>query len=952
MKKRFLLFLFLAAILAATACTGRQPATVSPPQDPPAATSPATLLPLDPAIVIGRLDNGLAYYIRQNREPRNRAILRLVIKAGSILEEDDQQGLAHFVEHMAFKGSDNFPRNTMVEYLESLGMAFGPGINAATGFDSTTYYLNIPADTPAALENALLILEDWAGGVTFADDAVAMERGVVLEEWRLGQGAETRMLDQYLPVVLHQSHYAERLPIGRLEVLQNFKPERLRDFYKKWYRPDLMAVIAVGDFTPATVEKGIKAHFSRLRLPAATAEPNALFPVPDHDQTLFTIVTDPEATDTDITVYYKHSPRPEGTVADYRQSIIQGMYDAMFNFRLAELSQQAEAPFLDASSGYGRLTRSKDTYTMAATVEESGISLGLATLLQETERVKRHGFTLPELARQRLELLAGIRQLHQERDKIPSAALADEYSRNYLTGEPVPGIDYEYELTARLVPSITLAEVNRLARELTPERNRVVVVTMPAKAEQPPPTASELEAIFTTVASRDIPPYTDKALDLPLVEPLPTTATITAETAMPELGLTYWELSNGVRVILKPTDFQNDSIQFTAFSPGGYSLVPETDHVAAITADTVIPLGGLGDFSMIELAKKLAGKSVSVSPAIDELTEGISGSSTRRDLETMFQLIYQQMVAPRPDPTAFATQRNRMRAALRNREADPEAIFSDAIKTTLSKNHFRRRPMSTALLEEMDLERSMAVFRDRFADASDFTFIFVGSFSPAELRPLVLQYLGGLPDRDRVEQWRDLEINPPRGIVKQEVVQGLEPRSLASIIFTGPFSWSQENRHALQSLADLLNIRLRDRLREELGGVYSINVQASSSKFPRQQHTVSIIFGAAPDRLDELLGEIFSEISRLQQSPPEIAEIATIKEIQKRQLESSLRSNSYWLRVLQFYLFNREDLAQINTYETLIDALKPAAVQMAAQQYLDTDNYVQVVLLPEPETDK
>lgn len=932
----------LSHILAIT--TLLSAATIAVAQEP--AVDPGQRLPVEPAVTIGTLANGVRFYIRANPEPRERAELRLVLKAGSVLEDDDQLGLAHFVEHMAFNGTENFAKQELVDYLEGIGMRFGPDLNAYTFFDETVYLLKVPTDSAELVATAFQILEDWAHQITFDHEEIDKERGVVIEDWRLGRGASARIRDKQFPVLFKDSRYAERLPIGKLQVLESFDYETLKRFYRDWYRPDLMAVIAVGDFEPPTIEDLIRTHFGNLPMPDNARE-RPSFPVPDHDETLFAIATDPEATFSSVSVYWKQALRDESTVGAYRQSIVESLYNQMLNQRLFELTQQADPPYLGAFSGQGRFIGSTEVYILGAGVQNNGIERGLETLLTEAERVARHGFTESELNREKRELLRNIEQVYAEREKTESDAYAEEYVRNFLYDEPFPGIAYEYELHQQLVPGVQLQEVNRLAREWITDRNRVILVSAPEKEDVRVPTEDELLAIFAAVQTADIAAYEEAASEAPLVAQPPRPAEIIEIEEIQEIGVQHWTLANGVRVLLKPTDFKDDEILVRAWSPGGTSLATDADYIAAATADGVVTRGGAGEFNLIDLQKQLAGEAVRVSPYIASLSEGFAGSVSPDDVETLFQLIYLYFTAPRRDEEAYLSFRSRIQASLANRSADPVSAFSDTLRVTLTQYHFRARPPTVELYDEMDLDKSFAFYRDRFADASDFTFVFVGSLDPDSLMPLIQTYLGGLPSSGREETWRDEGIRPPSGVIRKAVYRGIEPKSQTQIVFTGPFEWTRANRYALRSLANVMRIRLREVLREDLGGAYDVGVSAVPTRDPRQAYEIRIHFGTAPERLEELTGVVFLQIDSLQQVGPSQEDIDKVKEMQRRQYEEDLRENSFWLGQLVAHDLYGYDPRDILTFEKLIDQLTAEKVQEAATLYLRTDNYVQVSLYPE-----
>ncbi len=938
MRRVLLLFVVLPVLLCA--CVSTSPTPVQQ-------AAVEAQLPIDSLVTVGQLDNGLRYVIRKNQKPENRVELRLVVDVGSVLEDDDQQGLAHFVEHMAFNGTKNFAKQELVDYLELVGMRFGPDLNAYTSFDETVYMLTVPTDSAEVVETAGQILADWAHQISFEAEEIDKERGVVVEEWRLGRGAQRRMFDQQLPILLKDSRYAGRLPIGQKAVLDTFQHDSLRRFYRTWYRPDLMGFVAVGDMEPAAMEALVQKYFARIPAPTSPAE-RPVFPVPDHEETLFAITTDPEATYNNVSIYYKMDVRPQGTASTYRRSLIEALYHRMFNQRLRERTKLPEPPFLGAYSGQGRWLRSKEFFILGAAVPNNGFDAGLEALLIEAARVRQHGFTASELEREKKEMLRRMEQSYRERDKLQSSGFAAEYVRHLLTGEAIPGIANEYELYQELVPGIALAEVNALASEWTSEKNRVITVEAPEQEGIAVPSEEELLAIFSEVAQQQIAPYAEEVSDEPLVAQVPAPAAIVERSQIPEIGVTWWTLANGIRVCLKPTNFKNDEVLFRAYSPGGHSLVPDADYVAASTATAVVSEGGVGPFNKIELDKKLAGKVVRVSPWISSLREGMAGSASPEDIQTLFELIYAFFTAPRPDSTAFQAYQTRLRGTIQNRSARPETAFSDTLAVTLAQYHHRARPWSLALLDEMDLATSMAVYQDRFADAGDFSFFLVGNFTLEGIEPLVRTYLGGLPATGREETWRDVGIETPAGVVDKAVYRGIEPKSQSQLVFTGPFAYDGwKNNLELRAMTSVLEIKLREVLREDLGGTYGVRVSSSGSHYPDEEYRISISFGSDPERVEELTQVVFEQIDSLKTVGTTDLYVDKVKEIRKRQRETNLEENSFWVGSLATLDFNGVDPLRLIQYPALVDSLTVEAVQQAAQRYFNMDRYVRVVLYPE-----
>ena len=936
---RWIRYLGLAVIAACAAAP--EP---SPP--PTASPSPSEILSPDPQIRLGRLSNGMRFYIRENQKPEKRAELRLAVDVGSILEAEDQLGLAHFTEHMAFNGTKLFPKQELIDYIESVGMRFGADLNAYTSFDETVYMLQVPTDSTTILKKGFQILAEWSHYVSFDAEEIDKERGVVIEEWRLGRGAGQRMFDKILPDLFKGSRYADRLPIGKKEVLEGFDHEALRKFYRDWYRPDLMAVIAVGDFNSDSIEAMIRESFASVPTPASPIE-RTIWPVPDHEETLINISTDLEATWSSVAVYYKQAVRPYKTVADYRQSLVESLYNGMLNQRLFELTKEEDPPFLSAGSSQGRFIRSKEFYILSANVREGGIERGLDAVLTEAERVQRHGFTPSELSRQKVNMLRGMEQAYRERDKSRSRGYAGEYIRNFLVGEPIPGIEKEHDLYNELIPGIGIDEVNRIGSTWIKDDSRVISVQMPEKEGLAVPRESDILAVMTAVHAKEIAPYVDDVSSLPLVEHVPAPGSVVSEKLIPEIEVTEWMLSNGVRVFLRPTDFKNDEVLFAAYSPGGHSLVEDVDYISAATATSVLLESGMGSFTQIQLRKKLAGKVVRVAPTIRTLGEGIGGMASPEDLETMFQLIFLAFTAPRADSSAFIAYKARMKGRLENRGARPETAFGDTISVTMSQNHHRSRPWTVDLLAEMDLQRSLAIYRDRFADASDFTFIFVGNFTPSELRPLIETYLGGLPSLNREETWRDRAPRPPKGIVKKTVRRGIEPKSQTRVVFTGPFEWNWQNRYDLGAMVSAFRIKLREVMREDLGATYGVGISASRSQHPVGSYSISVSFGCAPERADELREVLFAQIDSLREFGLPVSYVEKVQESQRRSYETDLKENRYWLNTLLFYLRNEEDPTNILKKEEKVKGLTVEAVQAAARKYFNRSNYAQFVMLPE-----
>ena len=906
----------------------------------------AQTLPRDPQVKIGRLDNGLSYYIRENKKPENRVDLRLVVNAGSILEDEDQLGLAHFLEHMAFNGTEHFEKQELIDYLQSIGMRFGADINAYTSFDETVYMLQVPTEDPQFLEKGFLILEDWAHGISLEEEEIDKERGVIHEEWRLGRGAQARIFDKQLPVLFHGSRYAERLAIGKMDIIKNAPREAFSRFYRDWYRPDLMAVLAVGDFKTEDIEALIQKHFAALKNPE-NPKKREYYPVPDHEETLFSIVSDPEQTRSMIQINYKRPFQEVETLDDYREIVLKSLQQSLLNQRLQEKTKEADPPYIFAFTSSAGFVRTKDVLFQGAMVKENGYEEGLSVLMQEAVRAQKFGYTETELDRAKKDSLRRLERAFNEREKTESTHHTSAYLFHFLRGGPLMSVEQTLELYRQLLPGITLVEVNAKARDLFSDDNRVFLISGPEKEGSVLPTEEGLLAIIENVRQMDLKPYKDEVSDAPLLSKQPTPGKIVAQSTWESIGTTQWTLSNGARVIFKPTDFKNDQVLFSAFSPGGSSLVSDPDYFPAVTADTLVEESGLASFSLIELEKKMAGKVVGVTPYIRELREGLSGSASPQDLETLFQLTYLYFTEPRIDQTAFDSSKTKWIAMIENRESDPQSVFSDEINKTLFNNHPRRRPFNSQTIQEMDLEKSLAIYKDRFADAGDFTFLLVGNLDPDQLKPLVETYLAGLPTLHREESWRDIGAHPAEGRHKVEVKKGLEPKSNVRMHFTGPAEWSSESRYVMDSLVRILEFRFREILREEMGGVYGVRVNGSISRNPIPIYQATISFSCDPENIEALTSSVFKELETIQKNGIADSYVNNVKETQTRSFETNTQTNSFWVGNLDYYLNHDLDPEDILKYPKRIETLTSELIQKAAQAYFNQDNYLLGVLLPE-----
>ena len=940
-------------MLAATATPAATPEPIATAEPTPESDAP---LGFDPTVVRGTLSNGLVYYIKHNEEPRERVQLSLVLKAGSILEEENERGLAHFVEHMAFNGTERFAKQEIVEYLESIGSNFGPDLNASTGFDSTNYFLEIPTDDPEILETAFQILSDWAYAIAFDPEEVELERGVVVEEWRLRRGFGARFQDNWFPLIFGDSRYNERSPIGLLEVIETAPPERLRGFYERWYRPNLMAVIAVGDIDTEEIEAKIRQHFAPPpegeagQASAAVAAPSLRprFEVPEHEAPRVNVFSDPEAPGTQLFLLRKLPPETGQDLAALRRIVVERLAFMMLNARFFERGQVENPPYLGAGGSRGPFVDPIDVVQFGAWVEQDGVQPGFAAVLEETQRARQHGFTESELAREKTNLLSAIERIYKERDQRESADFAQEYADHFLNGIPVPGIEAEWEMYQALLPEISLTDVHEVAANWAKPGNTVLLVMRPEGGDEldDEELVSVLQAQLAAADSLVVEPYADDFADVPLLAELPTPGTIVREEQIETIDAVRWTLSNGITVIAKQTDFKNDEILFGAFSPGGHSLVDDADHVSALYADQLIAGSGVGEHDNVALDKLLAGKRVSVSPFIGELFEGFRGQTSPEDIETLFELVTLYATAPRLDPVYFSTYETSLRTLAETRADQPDAVFADTVNSVLSQNHFRRRPLTVELVDELSIERAEAVYADRFADLGDATFVFVGAFEWESLRSMTETYLASLPNTGRVEHWKDVGIDPPPALEDHAVHIGIEPRSRTRVYFAGGLEWNRQEALALTVMAEVLTTRLRERLREQLGGTYSAGASARASLLPDAEYRISIGFGSDPARADELLMEVFEELAWLRDGG-EQEYLDTAKELLRNPREEQLRDNGFWLSQIQSSVQRGLDFDGIIDFEDRLDALSLEDVVAVAQRYLTEDRYVRVVLLPE-----
>ncbi|MFI5263603.1 MAG: M16 family metallopeptidase [Candidatus Kapaibacterium sp.] len=903
-------------------------------------------IPQDSNVRTGTLANGLKYYIRKNHKPENRAEFRLAVKTGSIMEDDDQQGLAHFCEHMQFNGTEHFPKMDLVNFLESTGVKFGAHLNAYTSFDETVYMLQLPMDKPDVLDKGLLVLEDWAGHATFDSVEIDKERGVVIEEWRLGRGANERVQNKHYPKEFFGSRYADRLPIGKKEILEKCSYETLRRFYRDWYRPDLMAFIAVGDFDLDMMENQIKARFEKLTNPP-NEKPRTKYTIPLHENTIVSVAGDKELQFQSAQTIFEHTKEKTETLGDYRRNLIGRIYDGSLTDRIQELMQKGTAPFTFGGVNDGSYLGGINAYTSFVVLKPKNILDGVKAILDEMYRAKQSGFLQTEFDRQKEKLLTQLERRYNERDKTESSRFVSEYLRNFLQNEPYPGIEYEYEMVHKLLPNIMLSEINALSPKRFETKSRVVTISYQVKDTVKPPTEAEVQGILEREATVKLAPYDDKTSNQPLLAAKPKPGKITSEKNISSLGISEWTLSNGARVVLKPTDFKNDEILLSANCSGGSSIASDADHFSAEVADNIVEQSGVADFDATTLKKMLAGKNVTMAPDIYGLTEGFTGNSTPKDAETMFQLLYLYGTAPRKDSGAFKAFRGQMTSFLKNRDADPQTAFRDTIQTTMSQHHPRQTPFTMYSLNRVNLDKAIAFYKDRFSDFGNFTFYIVGNIDMKQMRTFAETYLASLPSTNRKESWRDLGVTPPKGTITKSVYKGIEPKSSVTINLTGPFQWNMKNRMEMQAMSEVLAIKLRETLREDMGGVYGVSVRANPEHYPHERYTMTISFGCDPARVQELINATMLKLDTMVMKAPEDIYMTKVKQIELHDDEVNLKENRYWLGALSQLYWNGEDPNEILQRKDMISALSAEDIHHAAQKYCARDNMVEVVLYPE-----
>ncbi|MBF9015440.1 MULTISPECIES: pitrilysin family protein [unclassified Oceanispirochaeta] len=902
-------------------------------------------IPQNPKMINGTLENGMKYYIQQNDNPRDRAILRLAVNAGSLMEEDDQLGMAHFLEHMAFNGTEEYAENDLVRFLQSIGMQFGPDINAHTSFDETVYKLMIPLDQPDNLDTGLNILEQWAFHMNLNTDDVEEERGIIHEEWRRGLGASRRMMDTAYPQIMYKSLYGERLPIGTEESILNCTPESIRRFYKEWYRPDLMAIVAVGDFDPRQMEQDIITRFSEYKnpeRPKERTEPE----VPDHMETVFTNQSDPEATWTAAVIFNKIDNEESRLREDYRTELMEDLYLVLFNNRLEDLQNGPEPPFTYSYVDFSSMTRPKSFHTMTVVTADGALYDGFETILTEEKRIRDHGFTATELARAKKQLYSRIFTAYNNRNNRESVEIASEYINYFLNGTPAPGIEYLWDVFNEYIETISLEDIHKRTQLWLTESNRVIYTMSPSGDDREAVDPVKLSGINYKISQTATEALEERTVSTSLLEELPEPGTITERKKLEAAGAEEWTLSNGAKVVLKKTDFKENEILFSSMSPGGVSLAEDNDYLSASFASQIIQRSGIGAFSMLDLDRALAGSTAGLQPVISEMSSGTRGSSTREDLETLFQLNYLYFTSPRLDKESWSSYKSRMADSLRNRDSNPMTQYSDLLIKLLYKDHVRSRPLKEEVLDDIDDHKAFEFYKERYTQASNFTFFITGSYDEEQIIPLVEKYVASLPNNGSKENWVDRDLRYPKGEIRESISSGQDPVSYVTMIYPGEWEWSSRETQLIQAVADSLQMVITEEVRESASGTYSPSVSVTPARVPYEDYYFMISFSCDPERTEELTNLVKEVINNLKNGDIEDRIIKDVIKARSVILEEQLRKNSYWLSRMERNYFLKLPAEEIPPVNELEDYYSKELMQERMNRYFSDEDNIEVILYP------
>lgn len=906
------------------------------------------LLLNDSDVKVGQFSNGLSYYIHDNPYPEDRLELLLVVNTGSVMEDDDQLGLAHFAEHMAFNGTVKYPKQDLVDYLESIGMKFGPDLNAYTSFDETVYMLQLPVDDPDIVEKGFEILSEWAFNISFDNEEIDKERGVIVEEWRLRRGAEQRIRDKKLPIYFKDSKYAERSPIGKMEIVENFEYDVIKRFYQDWYRSDLMAVVAVGDYDVDKIESLITKYFD-IDNKVKNPRERVIEDVPSFDNYRIAIGSDPELPMPSVGLTYFIDPSNEElTIENYKKSLTKEIVSGMLNMRLSDLTKKEDPDFIYSGSyNVGRYIRSKEMYVIYAAVQENKIGTGFKSLVREIERIMQHGFIESELARIKAKIKSDLEVANNEKDKTESRRYKFKYKDHYLTEKPYLAIENQLFLFKLLSNDITIESVNDLAIEMFSNENKILDLDFPEKDNLEILSEDQVVDLYESVINEPIEAYFEEEITAVLFDKEVNPGQILFEEKNNKLDIVELTLSNGIKVIYKKTDFKNDELLFTAFSPGGHSLVSDGKYFSASEATDIVSYSGLGPFNQTQLDKYLLDKNSVVKPFIGELTEGFTGKSNKKDLETMFQMLNLYFTEPKKDVMSFNSYIERVSGFLENKSLSPEDVFFDSVSTIINSNHFRSKPLNLKTVESIEIDDVMSIYTDRFKDPSDFTFIFVGNIDDAVFYNYLNKYLGSIPSINRSENWLDVGKEFPSGNINESIYKGMEEKSFVYLTFSGEIPWSENESNDLKTFTNAFKIKLREVLREDMGGTYGVWVPSRLSQFPKEKYMFRVIFGCDPNSVDVLTDALFAEINNVKENGLDEKYLSKAKEIQKNEFDKNLRENKYWLNELKAMYFNNSSEYKLLGYNDMVENVKVDDIKKMANRYLNTDNYVKVVLYPE-----
>jgi len=896
-------------------------------------------VPFDQNVRRGKLENGLTYYIRHNEKPAQRANFYIAQKVGSILEEEDQRGLAHFLEHMAFNGTANFPGKSLLNYMEHNGVKFGENVNAYTSIEQTVYMLtNVPTTNMDLVDSCILILHDWSSFISLEGEEIDKERGVIMEEKRTRNDAQQRMWEKMLPDIYPNSPYGHRMPIGTDEVIMGFDHEALRAYYHKWYRPDLQGIIIIGDVDVNEVENHLKAIFEDIPAPINPTE-RTRFEVADNTEPIVSICTDREETNYGVSVYYKHDIVPfeeRNDIQYWLKGYIDQLVAMMYNNRMEELTQKANPPFIFGYGYYGTffVSDTKDAWTsMAYAKDKDGIDEALTALVTENKRMQQYGFTASEFERAKADLMKHIENQYDERDKQETARLFNPILAHFLTNEPLMGIENEYMLLSQILPNLPVEAINQYVPELIREDNIVITLTAPEKEGEKLPSKAELIEMLNKAKEIEVEPYVETVSNEPLIATLPVKGSIESKKHDDIFDATVLTLKNGVKVIYKPTTFKDDEILMSAYSFGGYSVMDQSDPYTLQEINALATLGGVGNFSAIDLPKVLAGKRASVYPSIGMMTEGMNGNCSARDLETMLQLTYLYFTSPRSDEEAFQSYITRAKAMVANAESDPMTAFRDNLMFAMYDNHPLVKRMKAEDYDKVDYAKAMKLYADRFKDANNFVFTFVGNIDPETFEPLIEQYIGALKTKKNDETWTANVPSITEKDITSHYTKAMEnPKVTCYTIYSGDMQYTRKNQLTMQALNDVMDIVYTEKIREDEGGTYGVGVQGNLSLRPKETFMFLIGFDTNKEMYEKLMGIAIAELQNVANNGPREQDLKKVKEFLVKKHSEDMENNRYWMSCIQSQ--ERDNINPMKDYNEIINGITADDVANMAKAVL------------------